>query len=96
MANRIEIGYQRAMQQGAASNWRKGAGIAFILGLIFLWAAVILLFAPYIGRWPILVQALFYLVVGIIWIIPLKPLLRWAETGSWRAASAGVRPKQGD
>jgi len=34
----------------------------------------------------VLVQALFYLVMGIVWIVPLKPLLRWSETGSWRAA----------
>ncbi len=27
-----------------------------------------------IGRWPVLVQALFYLVAGIIWILPMKPV----------------------
>lgn len=59
-----------------------------IIGLIVLWTAAILLFAPYIGRLPVLVQALFYLVTGIIWIAPLKPLLRWSETGSW----ASYRP----
>ncbi|MES2137942.1 MAG: DUF2842 domain-containing protein, partial [Pseudomonadota bacterium] len=31
-----------------------------------------------------LVQAPFYLVMGIAWILPLKPLVRWIETGSWR------------
>ena len=33
---------------------------------------------------PVLVQALFYLVAGIVWIAPLKPLLRWMELGTWR------------
>jgi hypothetical protein len=32
--------------------------------------------------WPL--QALFYLVAGLVWILPLKPLLRWMETGRWR------------
>jgi hypothetical protein len=32
--------------------------------------------------WP--VQAIFYLIAGIVWILPLKPLLRWMETGRWR------------
>ena len=32
----------------------------------------------------VLVQAVFYLVAGIIWIMPLKPLLRWMELGRWR------------
>ena len=29
----------------------------------------------------ILVQAPFYLIMGIIWIFPLKPLIRWVQTG---------------
>ena len=33
---------------------------------------------------PVLVQAVFYLVAGVIWIMPLKPLLRWMELGTWR------------
>ena len=32
----------------------------------------------------VLAQALFYLVSGVIWIAPLKPLLRWMETGRFR------------
>jgi hypothetical protein len=32
-----------------------------------------------------LLQGLFYLAAGIIWIAPLKPLLRWMETGRFRA-----------
>ena len=65
-------------------SWRRPAAIAAILLLILFWAVLIATFAPQIGRLPILVQALFYLVVGIAWIAPLKPLLRWAETGQWR------------
>jgi predicted membrane channel-forming protein YqfA (hemolysin III family) len=48
---------------------------------IALWAAFIATFARFVGSWPILVQAAFYLVVGIVWIIPLKPLVRWIQTG---------------
>ena len=65
-------------------SWRRPAAIAAILLLILVWAVLIATFAPQIGRLPILVQALFYLIVGIAWIVPLKPLLRWAETGRWR------------
>ena len=63
---------------------RKLAGIALIVGMIALWAAFVASLAQVVGRWPILVQALFYLVMGIIWIIPLKPLVRWMVTGSFR------------
>ena len=64
---------------------RKPAAIAIILLLILLWAVFIASFAGSVGRLPVIVQALFYLLVGIAWIAPLKPLLRWSETGRWRA-----------
>lgn len=66
---------------------RKLAGIALILLLIVVWAAFVASLAQVVGGWPILVQAVFYLVMGIVWIIPLKPLVRWIETGSFRAGS---------
>jgi hypothetical protein len=65
-------------------SWRKPAGIALILLLIVFWAALVASFAGFVGRWPIFVQALFYLVMGIAWIAPLRPLLRWSQTGRWR------------
>jgi len=65
-------------------SWRRGAGIAAILLLILLWAVIVASFSRTVGQWPVLVQALFYLVVGIAWIAPLKPLLRWSQTGHWR------------
>ena len=70
-------------------SWRRLAGIGAILLLILLWAVVIATFANKIGRLPILVQAVFYLVVGIAWIAPLKPLLRWSQTGQWRQRRDG-------
>jgi len=63
---------------------RKGVGIALILLIIALWAAFVASLAPVVGRWPVLIQAPFYLIMGIAWIIPLKPLIRWSETGSFR------------
>ena len=63
---------------------RKLAGIAAILALIAVWALLIASLASVVGSWPVLVQAVFYLVAGMIWIVPLKPLLRWMETGRFR------------
>jgi hypothetical protein len=34
----------------------------------------------------VLAQALLYLVAGVGWALPLRPALRWIETGRWRAA----------
>ena len=62
-------------------------GIGLILLLIVVWAAFVASLAQVVGGWPILVQAAFYLIMGIVWIIPLKPLVRWIETGSFRIGS---------
>ena len=64
---------------------RKLVGIALILLLIVVWATFVASLAQVVGRWPILIQAVYYLVMGVIWIIPLKPLVRWIENGSFRA-----------
>jgi hypothetical protein len=63
---------------------RKLAGISVILLLIVIWAAFVASLARIVGAWPILVQAPFYLVMGLAWIIPLKPLVRWIQTGSFK------------
>ena len=65
-------------------SWRKPAGILLILLLIAGWAALVASGADLLDGWPWPVQALYYLVAGIVWILPLKPLLRWMETGKWR------------
>ena len=70
-------------------SWRKPAAIAAIAAIIAVWALLVVSLAPLVGRWPVLVQGVFYLVAGIAWILPLKPLLRWAETARWRDHSGG-------
>jgi hypothetical protein len=64
---------------------RKLAGIGLIGGLIVLWATFVASLAPFVGKWPVLAQAPYYLFMGVAWVTPLKPLLRWVETGSFRS-----------
>jgi hypothetical protein len=68
----------------AGPSWRKPAGIFAILLLITIWGVLVASLAGTVGRWAVLVQAIFYLIAGIAWILPLKPLLRWMETGHFR------------
>ncbi len=68
-----------------APSSRKLAGIGIVLLLIVFLAAFVAALAPFVSRWPILVQAPYYLIMGTIWIIPLKPLIRWSESGRFRA-----------
>ena len=63
---------------------RKPAGILLILLLIALWAWAVVSASALIEGLPWPLHALYYVVAGIVWIAPLKPLLRWMETGKWR------------
>jgi hypothetical protein len=65
-------------------SWRKPVGIFLILLIILLWAIIVASASPWVGGLPVLIQGIFYLVTGIVWILPLKPLLAWMETGKWR------------
>jgi hypothetical protein len=69
---------------------RKLAGIGLIVLLILLWATFVASLAPVVGKWPVLLQAPYYLFMGVAWVIPLKPLVRWIQTGSFRVT---VQPR---
>ncbi len=66
-------------------SWRKPAGMLGILFYIVFWVVLIASFSREIGAMPFAVQLLIYIVAGIVWIAPLKPVLRWMETGRWTA-----------
>lgn len=66
-------------------SWRKPAGIFLILLLIAVWSALVVTLAGWMGDLPWPVAAIYYLVAGIAWILPLRPLIIWMETGRWRA-----------
>lgn len=64
-------------------NWRMPAGIFIILGLIAALGVCLASFANAIASLHWAAQLPVYLIAGIVWIAPLKPLLRWMETGRW-------------
>ncbi len=65
-------------------SWRKPAGVLGLLLFVTLWAILVASLSSWVGQWPALVQATFYLIAGTVWILPLRPLLLWMETGKWR------------
>jgi hypothetical protein len=68
----------------ARPSWRKPAGIFLILLLIAVWAWLVVTIADLLPGMPWPVRALYFVTAGIVWILPLKPLLRWIELGKWR------------
>ncbi|MBW0144894.1 DUF2842 domain-containing protein [Sphingomicrobium clamense] len=73
------------MQPVHEPNSRQLVGIFGIIAWIIVWAGIVASFSSTIGQWHMLLQAVFYLVVGLIWIAPLKPALRWMQTGKFKA-----------
>jgi hypothetical protein len=67
-------------------SWRKPAGMLAIVGLIALWAIMVGSLSSLIGALPVWAQVPVYVVLGIVWIwvLPLRRLLAWMETGRWR------------
>ena len=65
-------------------SWRKPAGMFLILLLITVWAVIVVAVSDLLVGLPWPVHAFYYLVAGTAWILPLKPLLKWMETGRWR------------
>ena len=67
-------------------SWRKPFGMLVILLLIAIWVIGVASLSRIVGGWPMLVQLAFYLVTGIVWIwlLPMRRLLAWMETGKWR------------
>jgi hypothetical protein len=59
-------------------------GLLALLAVLGVYALVVARYAPdLIGDWPALAQGAVYLVLGLVWLLPLRRFLIWMETGRW-------------
>ena len=66
-------------------TWRIPFGILALLAGLGVYAMIIARYLPgLIGEWHALAQALVYLILGVVWLLPLRRFLIWMETGRWR------------
>ena len=66
-------------------TWRIPIGILGLLAVLTVYGLAIAFWLPrLIATWPTLVQVPLYLVLGVIWLLPLRNFLIWMETGKWR------------
>lgn len=60
-------------------------GVLALLGALFVYGALIARYlAPHIAAWPALAQTPVYVLLGVVWLLPLRRFLIWMETGRWR------------
>jgi hypothetical protein len=67
--------------QRPTPTWRIPFGTFLMLSIITLWAVIVVNQAPKISNLPIILQSIIYLIAGIIWIFPMRPIIVWMETG---------------
>ena len=65
-------------------TWRIPAGVLGLFAILIVYGLLIARYiSPLIDQWPALAQMLVYLVLGVVWLLPLRRFLIWMETGSW-------------
>jgi predicted membrane channel-forming protein YqfA (hemolysin III family) len=65
-------------------SWRKPVGMLGLIAYIAIYALIVSVLADYLIGLPRWLETLAYLVAGIAWVAPLKPLFLWMNTGRWR------------
>lgn len=63
-------------------TWRIPIGVlALVIALIVYGLLIAVYIAPLMSGWNGILQTPVYLVLGVIWLLPLKRFLIWMETG---------------
>lgn len=67
-------------------TWRIPFGVIGLLAALLIYGVLIArTLGPVLAGWPTVAQSLVYIVLGVVWLLPLKRFLIWMETGRWRA-----------
>jgi hypothetical protein len=65
-------------------TWRIPVGVLGLMIALGIYGVAIAMVLPrLIGTWPALAQTPVYIVLGVIWLLPLRRFLIWMETGKW-------------
>lgn len=60
-------------------------GVLLLFAALLIYGGLIARYlSPLIAGWPALAQLPLYVVLGVVWLLPLKRFLIWMETGRWR------------
>jgi hypothetical protein len=58
--------------------------LGLLIALLVYGGLIARYLAPLIQHWPALAQTPVYIVLGVIWLVPLRGFVLWMETGRWR------------
>lgn len=59
-------------------------GILGLLAALLAYGVAVATFVPsLVQTWPTLLQTLVYVILGVVWLLPMRRFLIWMETGRW-------------
>ncbi len=64
-------------------TWRKPAGVIALVLMLGGYCLIVAGLSSPISSLPVLVQTLVYIILGTVWLLPLRRFLIWMETGRW-------------
>jgi hypothetical protein len=64
-------------------SWRKPVGVLALLVYLIVYAVLVASAADFLSGLPTVLMVLAYGVFGVAWVLPLKPLFVWMNTGRW-------------
>ncbi len=65
-------------------TWRIPAGVlALVIALAAYVLGIAVWLGPWLSDWPALAQFPVYVLLGVVWLLPLRRFLIWMETGRW-------------
>lgn len=67
-------------------SWRKPVGMFAMILYIAVYALLVAFVVDLVGGLPRWLELAVYAAAGLAWILPLRPLLLWMNTGRWRRA----------
>jgi hypothetical protein len=65
-------------------TWRIPVGVLGLLAALLVYGLLVARYiAPLITDWHALTQTPVYILLGVVWLLPLRRFLIWMETGRW-------------
>jgi len=64
-------------------TWRKPVGVLALIAYLVIYAIIIASAADWLSSLPTALMVIAYAVLGVAWVLPLKPLFVWMNTGRW-------------
>lgn len=66
-------------------TWRIPFGVLGLFAALMVYGGLVARYiAPLMAGWNALLQLPVYVLLGVVWLLPLRRYLIWMETGRWR------------